>query len=91
MSYDGETCEGCVHFADDVCDNTSNWVDSPNVGELLLRPTVWTDSGICDLFKPSLGCRRVRALERLAACTRDADSGEAVLFLCYDAARSDFP
>lgn len=64
--YENETCEGCVHLELDACGNQNNWVDSPNVGGAPLRPSVYDDSEGCLYFTPSLECRKVRALERIA-------------------------
>lgn len=63
--YKNETCEGCIHYLDDICDNIENWVDYPNVSGEPLKPIIGEDSAICFRFRPSLECRKVRALERL--------------------------
>jgi hypothetical protein len=68
-NYENETCEGCVHYEDDeTCGCVENWVDSPNVSGVPLRPEANADSERCENFKPSLECRKVLALEELAAC-----------------------
>ncbi len=66
MSYDyeNETCEGCVMMSDanegewDCCHPTGS-------GRYCVSPHASDDQ--CDGFAPSLQCRQVRALERIAA------------------------
>jgi hypothetical protein len=59
MSYENETCEGCKLFFitgdvdEDVCMKNGNMA---------------APDGRCDQFTPSLLCRKVRALEKLATC-----------------------
>lgn len=48
--YDGERCEGCASFTP-----SCEYKGGPKA-----------DSSACEDFKPSLQCRPVRALERIA-------------------------
>jgi hypothetical protein len=60
--YENETCEGCVHY-------------EQNEGEFVCMcsgtPPRPSPGDRCEHFVPSLKCRQVRALERLAKMVSD--------------------
>jgi hypothetical protein len=60
MTYENETCEGCI--------TTRSFGKCPLVRKDEYE--LWCDAKkatpACDSFTPSLECRKVRALERLA-------------------------
>jgi hypothetical protein len=59
MSYENETCDACKHSCGDdpmYCDNDARDASNPEVAR----------DYRCPLFAPSLECRKVRALEKLA-------------------------
>jgi hypothetical protein len=63
MSYENETCGSCVSCRNGGCANTGNWVRD---GGRLVALQAYHDDPICDLFRPGLECRQVRALEETA-------------------------
>jgi hypothetical protein len=64
MNYDNETCEGCVYLSmnGSYCLNPASPPDDLSCDRV--RPC-----DRCGLFAPSLECRKVRALESIAAST----------------------
>jgi hypothetical protein len=79
MSYENETCEGCVWRGETrrpsgvSCGGCTRCEDS--------------DHDLPDHFAPSLECRKVRALERLASCVTDGKAWNH--FEVYDNGRND--
>jgi hypothetical protein len=65
MDYENETCEGCIHLINGDGRSDCHASDHPDYeGEV--------DRGLrCDNFAPSLECRKVLALEKLAKCVTD--------------------
>lgn len=66
-----ETCEGCVHLEDSQqCGNTATWEmlnrSNPSRYEGCVPPPAYDDTPACSRFQPSLECRQVIALERIA-------------------------
>jgi hypothetical protein len=77
MTHDNETCEGCIYFA--LRDNPSwakavsePWCSKQKKHWSYEAP--WPDSDYsCDMYAPSLECRKVRALERIATLLEKFD------------------
>lgn len=51
MEYSGETCEGCVRFNNEGC-------------LLVVDGRAYMHTDACERFKPTLECRKVRAMEK---------------------------
>lgn len=68
MDYENETCESCKYFdyEVDVCHHAKNARGYDNIGRV--QPSHRKQWERCEYLTPSLECRQVRALERLAEC-----------------------
>ena len=85
-NYENETCLSC-HFFYDLGSDEEDWCRHKTIIAEMARHWPALDDH-CDFFVPSLECRKVRALERLAGCVKTLSvSGES--FDIYDNSRSD--
>jgi hypothetical protein len=66
-NYENETCEGCVMLFNDI-EREGEWQCHHPNGGYSVSPF---PSEHCDGFTPSLECRKVRALEKLATSMGD--------------------
>ncbi len=73
--YSRETCEGCLHFLLPCSDENPYYC--LNHGKGTASDFLLTPSHCCDQFAPSLQCRQVRALERIASAVI-VDKSESV-------------
>jgi hypothetical protein len=65
-NYENETCEGCRFYREELVEDTLHEVC---LDFEMSRESGWPDMrDRCDRFAPSIECRKVLALEELAAC-----------------------
>jgi hypothetical protein len=73
--YDGETCEGCAYWDPPCSDEEAPYCFFHRKTHAFTSAEADHKEGFqcgkgdrCDELKPSLVCRQVRALEKLASC-----------------------